>query len=46
LSLVVASGAAADFRDAVAEGWWRGPRRDRAVAEFGGPLIEVDTDGA
>jgi predicted kinase len=31
---------AADFPDAVAEGWWRGARRDRAVAEFGG-AIEV-----
>ncbi len=31
---------AADFPDAVAEGWWRGPRRDRAVAEFGG-AVEV-----
>jgi predicted kinase len=27
---------AAQFPDAVAEGWWRGPRRDRAVAEFAG----------
>jgi predicted kinase len=27
---------AAEFPDAVAEGWWRGARRDRAVAEFGG----------
>jgi predicted kinase len=27
---------AADFPDAVAEGWWRGARRDRAVAEFAG----------
>lgn len=25
---------AAAFPDAVAEGWWRGPRRDRAVGEF------------
>jgi len=25
---------AADFPDAIAEGWWRGARRDRAVAEF------------
>jgi predicted kinase len=25
---------AAQFPDAVAEGWWRGARRDRAVAEF------------
>jgi hypothetical protein len=24
---------AAQFPDAIAEGWWRGPRRDRAVAE-------------
>jgi predicted kinase len=24
------------FPDAIAEGWWRGPRRDRAVAEFAG----------
>ena len=24
------------FPDAVAEGWWRGPRRARAVAEFAG----------
>ena len=24
------------FPDAVAEGWWRGPRRDRARAEFAG----------
>lgn len=28
------------FRDAVAEGWWRGERRDRAHAEFAG-AIEV-----
>lgn len=27
---------AAAFPDAVAEGWWRGPRRDRAVGEFAG----------
>ena len=27
---------AAGFPDAVAEGWWRGARRDRAVAEFAG----------
>ena len=27
---------AAQFPDAIAEGWWRGPRRDRAVAEFAG----------
>jgi predicted kinase len=25
---------AAAFPDAVAEGWWRGPRRDRALGEF------------
>ena len=25
---------AATFPDAVAEGWWRGPRRDRALDEF------------
>ena len=31
---------AADFPDAVAEGWWRRARRDRAVAEFAG-AIEV-----
>jgi predicted kinase len=31
---------AASFPDAVAEGWWRGARRDRAVAEFAG-AIEV-----
>jgi hypothetical protein len=30
----------ADFPDAVAEGWWRGARRDRAVAEFAG-AVEV-----
>jgi predicted kinase len=30
----------AAFPDAVAEGWWRGARRDRAVAEFAG-AIEV-----
>jgi predicted kinase len=29
---------AADFPDAVAEGWWRGARRDRAVAEFAGAI--------
>jgi predicted kinase len=27
---------AAWFPDAVAEGWWRGPRRERAVREFAG----------
>ena len=27
---------AGQFPDAVAEGWWRGARRDRAVAEFAG----------
>jgi predicted kinase len=26
---------AADCPDVIAEGWWRGARRDRAVAEFG-----------
>jgi predicted kinase len=26
----------AQFPDAIAEGWWRGARRERAVAEFGG----------
>jgi predicted kinase len=26
----------AAFPDAVAEGWWRGPRRDRALDEFAG----------
>jgi predicted kinase len=31
---------AADFPDAVAEGWWRGARRDRAIAEFAG-AVEV-----
>lgn len=31
---------AADFPDAVAEGWWRGARRERAVAEFAG-AVEV-----
>lgn len=31
---------AAEFPDAVAEGWWRGARRDRAVAEFAG-AVEV-----
>jgi predicted kinase len=31
---------AADFPDAVAEGWWRRARRDRAVTEFAG-AIEV-----
>ena len=31
---------AADFPDAVAEGWWRGARRDRAVTEFAG-AVEV-----
>ena len=30
----------AQFPDAVAEGWWRGARRDRALAEFAG-AIEV-----
>ena len=30
----------ATFPDAVAEGWWRGARRDRAAAEFAG-AIEV-----
>jgi len=25
---------AASFPDAIAEGWWRGARRDRALAEF------------
>jgi predicted kinase len=29
---------AGQFPDAVAEGWWRGARRDRAVAEFAGAL--------
>jgi len=28
----------ATFPDAVAEGWWRGARRDRAVAEFTGSI--------
>jgi hypothetical protein len=27
---------AAAFPDAVAEGWWRGTRRDRALGEFAG----------
>jgi len=27
---------AAAFPDAVAEGWWRGARRDRALGEFAG----------
>ena len=27
---------ASSFPDAVAEGWWRGARRDRALAEFAG----------
>jgi predicted kinase len=31
---------AADFPDAVAEGWWRGARRDRAETEFAG-AVEV-----
>jgi len=31
---------AADFPHAVAEGWWRGARRDRAIAEFAG-AVEV-----
>jgi predicted kinase len=31
---------AAGFPDAIAEGWWRGARRDRAVAEFRG-AVEV-----
>jgi predicted kinase len=31
---------AAEFPDAVAEGWWRRARRDRAVAEFAG-AVEV-----
>ena len=31
---------AADFPDAVAEGWWRRARRDRAIAEFAG-AVEV-----
>jgi predicted kinase len=31
---------AADFPDAVAEGWWRRARRDRAVTEFAG-AVEV-----
>jgi predicted kinase len=31
---------AADFPGAVAEGWWRGARRDRAVAVFAG-AVEV-----
>lgn len=30
----------AQFPDAIAEGWWRGERRDRAVAEFAG-AVEV-----
>jgi predicted kinase len=30
----------ATFKDAVAEGWWRGPRRDRARSEFAG-AVEV-----
>jgi predicted kinase len=29
---------AGDFPDAVAEGWWRRARRDRAVAEFAGAM--------
>jgi predicted kinase len=31
---------AAGSPDVIAEGWWRGPRRDRAVAEFTG-AVEV-----
>jgi predicted kinase len=31
---------AAGFPDAIAEGWWRGARRDRAMAEFAG-AVEV-----
>jgi predicted kinase len=31
---------AAEFPDAVAEGWWRGTRRERAVREFAG-AVEV-----
>src|SRR6516162_283974 len=31
---------AAAFPDAVAEGWWRGARRERALAEFAG-AVEV-----
>ena len=31
---------ASAFPDAVAEGWWRGARRDRALAEFAG-FVEV-----
>jgi predicted kinase len=31
---------AAEFPGAVAEGWWRGARRDRAMAEFAG-AVEV-----
>jgi predicted kinase len=31
---------ASAFPDAIAEGWWRGARRDRALAEFAG-AIEV-----
>ena len=31
---------ASGFPDAIAEGWWRGARRDRAVAEFAG-AVEV-----
>jgi hypothetical protein len=34
----VAFRLASDFPDAIAEGWWRGTRRDRAVAEFAGAL--------
>jgi hypothetical protein len=30
----------AQFPDAVAEGWWRGPRRERALSEFAG-AVEV-----
>jgi len=40
---------AADFPDAVAEGWWRGARRDRAVTEFAGAVevfCRVDPDVA
>jgi predicted kinase len=29
---------ASAFPDAVAEGWWRGVRRDRAVGEFAGAI--------
>ncbi len=30
---------ASAFPDAVAEGWWRGARRDRAVGEFAGAIV-------